>query len=228
MPSTRMVLKNETWGRTIEQNLDFGVFFTGDLRCHLREWYQKLRHVDEATSKILTSMYFFTWDPRFHLREWYQKLRHVDEGTSKILTSMYFLHPQCHLRKWFQNKAMCTKPRAKSRLRCICYRRPAVPSARMVSKTKTCGQSDEQNIGFDIFLQETGGVICDGIKNWDMWTKRQSKPWLRCIFTGDPQCHLREWYQRLKHVDEATSKILTSMWFLQETRDVICENGIKN
>jgi hypothetical protein len=158
-------------------------------------------------------MYFFTWDPRFHLREWYQKLRHVDEGTSKILTSMYFLHPQCHLRKWFQNKAMCTKPRAKSRLRCICYTRPAVPSARMVSKTKTCGQSDEQNIGFDIFLQETGGVICDGIKNWDMWTKRQSKPWLRCIFTGDPQCHLREWYQKLRHVDEATSKILTSMYF---------------
>jgi hypothetical protein len=73
-----------------------------------------------------------------------------------------------------------------------------VPSARMVSKTKTCGQSDEQNIDFDVF------------------------------FTGDRRCHLREWYQKVRHVDEVTSKIVTSMYFLQETRGVICENGIKN
>jgi hypothetical protein len=73
-----------------------------------------------------------------------------------------------------------------------------VSSARMVSKTTTCGRSDEQDLDFNVF------------------------------FTGDPQCHLQEWYQKLRHVDEATSKILTSMYFLQETRGVICENGIKN
>jgi hypothetical protein len=78
------------------------------------------------------------------------------------------------------------------------YRGPAVSSARMASKTKSCGRSDEQNLDFDVF------------------------------FTGGPRCHLREWYQKVRHVDEATSKVLTSIYSLQETCGVICENAIKN
>jgi len=133
--SARMVSKTKTCGRSDKQNLDFDVFLTGDPRCHLREWYQKLRHVDEGTSKILTSMYFL------------QDIRGVicENG--------------------IKNLHMCRKSRAKSRLRCICYRRPAVSSA-MVSKIETCGRSDEQNIDFDVFLQETRSVICEnGIKD---------------------------------------------------------------
>jgi len=154
VPSARMVSKSTTCGRSDEQSLDFDLFFTGDPLCHLREWYQKLRHVDEATSKILISMYF------------------LQETRSVIC------------KNGIKNYDMWTKRQAKSWLRCIFYRIPAVSSARMVSKTKTCGRSDKQNLDFDVFL------------------------------TGDPRCHLREWYQKLRHVDEGTSKILTSMYFL--------------